>query len=50
MSLKNFLTISLPVAIIVLIISVFNEWETLGGASILYLLGGGIFWKFVKNT
>ncbi|HLC63432.1 MAG TPA: hypothetical protein VJJ21_03870 [Candidatus Nanoarchaeia archaeon] len=47
--LKVFLGVSIPIAIVLLIISAFNNWNTVGMISLGYAILAGIFWAFAKH-
>ncbi|MCK5607111.1 hypothetical protein KAR91_34830 [Candidatus Pacearchaeota archaeon] len=50
-SLKQILSISLPVTIILVIVAILGYWNaTLVGTLVLLAIIQGIFWKFVKWT
>ena len=49
--LKQILSISLPITIILVIMAILGDWNaTLGGTLLLLAIIQGIFWKFVKWT
>ncbi len=50
-SLKQILSISLPITIILLILAIVGNWnENVGAILILLAIVQAIFWKFVKWT
>ncbi len=50
-SLKQTLSITLPITIILVLLAIFGKWDsTLGGFLLLLAIIQGIFWKFVKWT
>jgi len=50
-SLKQILSISLPITIILVILAIFGNWnENVGAILLLLAIVQGIFWKFVKWT
>ncbi len=49
--LKQILSISLPITIILVILAITGDWnDTIGGILLLLAIIQGIFWKFVKWT
>jgi len=49
--LKQILSISLPITIILIIVAILGEWNEAVGATLLVLaIVQGIFWKFAKWT
>ncbi|MFH1064924.1 MAG: hypothetical protein V1734_00250 [Nanoarchaeota archaeon] len=48
-NLKVFLGISIPIAIVIMVICLTNNWDTLGMISMVYAIMAGLFWKFAKH-
>lgn len=48
-NLKTTLAISIPVAIVIIIISLSGGYDTLGTIALGYAIIAGIFWKFAKH-
>lgn len=50
MSFKKLLAITVPISIILFIVSMYSNWVTIGTLSLIYAIVGGIMWKFAKYT
>ena len=50
-TLKQTLSITLPITIILVLLALFGNWNpTIGGLLIILAIIQGIFWKFLKWT